>query len=348
MNIIKKYPLPIMSAVLTALVLVSFVVGRYHVTLGEILQTAVIEIMNRFFTLFNIGSVTELSDRQREILFLMGDIRLPRILAAVLVGAALASSGAVYQAMFVNPLVSPGILGVLAGASFGAALGIVIIRSWLATQILAFVFACVAVALSILLSLFFPRSSLLVLILGGMISSAFFTALSSLLKYIADPTNQLPALVYWLMGTFANVNNRDLIRVGPILLISIVILCARGKLLNALSLGDEEAMALGISVKRKRIELIALSTLASACTVAIAGTIGWIGLVVPHMVRFVVGPDNRRLLPLTAVSGACYMLFTDMLVRAAFTVEIPIGIVTSLVSLPIFVYALYQNKGRWS
>ncbi|QAR33515.1 iron ABC transporter permease [Geovibrio thiophilus] len=332
----RKYPVLTITLILIAIILVSLTLGRYPMTLAEIYHSAADSIAGR-----------ELTYKQSEIIFLITEIRLPRIIAAVLVGSALAVSGAAYQAMFVNPLVSPGILGVLAGASFGAAVGIVIIESWIATQIMAFVFACAAVGLAVLLSLLLPRSTLLVLILGGMISGSLFTSLSSLLKYIADPTSQLPELVYWLMGTLANATNTVLIHVGFIMVAGIVFLCFQGKLLNVLSLGDEEAQALGISVKRKRIEIIAAATLVSASTVVIAGTIGWVGLVVPHMARFFVGPDNRVLMPVTAIGGGAFMLLTDSVVRSAFTMEIPIGIVTSLVSLPLVVFAMYQNKGRW-
>lgn len=332
----KKHPILILAAVLVVLMLYSMTIGRYPMTVGE--------IVNALHARLAGG---ELTYRQDEILFLLKDIRLPRVLAAVLVGAALSSSGAVYQAMFINPLVSPSILGTLAGASFGAAIGIVVLNSWIATQALAFVFACVAVALAVLLSFMLPRSTLLVLVLGGMVSSAFFKALTSLMKYVADPQSQLPELTYWLMGSFANTGNHDLMRVGFIILVGVIIMCVRGKLLNVMSIGDEEAMALGISVRRKRLELIALATFVSASTVVIAGTIQWVGLLIPHMVRFIIGPDNRVLLPCAAIGGGVFMLATDSLVRSAFTVEVPIGIVASLICLPLFVFALYQNKGKW-
>jgi iron complex transport system permease protein len=317
-------------------VLISLTSGRYPVSISELFETVFLWARNN-----------PLSDRQDEIFFLLTNIRLPRVCAAVLVGAALSVSGTVYQAMFVNPLVSPSILGVLSGASFGAALGIVVFNSWFATQSLAFIFALVAVALAVLLSLIFRRSSMLVLILGGMISGAFFTSLTSLLKYVADPDNQLPELVYWLMGSFTHANFDNLTKVGLLALIGVIFISTQGKKINVLSLGEEEAMSLGINVKRTRLIFIAAATLISASTVVLAGTIAWVGLVVPHMLRFLIGPDNRRLLPVAAVGGALYMLFTDLLVRTAFSAELPVGIVTSLLSLPLFIFAIAHNKGRW-
>ena len=336
MKIIRNYPNFLLFAALIAILLVSLTLGRYPMSLAEIFQAVKASLTG-----------AEITDRQDEILFLLRDIRLPRILAAILVGSALAISGSVYQAMFVNPLVSPGVLGVLAGASFGAALGIVVMRSWIATQTLAFVFACVAVGMAILLASLFSRSSMLVLILGGMVSSAFFTALSSIMKYLADPTSQLPELTYWLMGTFANANNSIIIKVGILMLAGIIFLSTKGKLMNVMSLGDEEAISLGIPVARRRLELIAVSTFVSASTVAIAGTIQWVGLVIPHIMRFFVGPDNRRLLPATAIAGGAFMLFIDSIVRSALPAEVPIGIVTAIVLLPLFIVSLYRHKGVW-
>ena len=188
---------------------------------------------------------------------------------------------------------------------------------------------------------------MLVLILGGMVSSAFFTALSSIMKYLADPTSQLPELTYWLMGTFANANNSMIVKVGIPMLAGIIYLSTRGKLMNVMSLGEEEAMSLGIPVARKRLELIAVSTFVSASTVAIAGTIQWVGLVIPHIMRFFVGPDNRRLLPATAIAGGAFMLFIDSIVRSALPAEVPIGIVTAIVLLPLFIVSLYRHKGVW-
>ncbi len=336
MRTVRERPLILLTALLVGVLLVSLTVGRYPMSLPEIFSALKASVTG-----------VELTDRQDEILFLLKDIRLPRILASVLVGAALASSGAVYQAMFINPIVSPSILGVLAGASFGATLGIVVVQSWVATQALAFVFACVAVGVAVLLSSMFSRSSILVLVLGGVVSTAFFRALSMLMEYMADPTSQLPEIVYWIMGSFAHVNNDTLIKVGILLFIGIIVLCTRGKMMNVMSLGDEEAQSLGISVKKVRLFMIVLATFVSAATVTIAGTIEWVGLVIPHVIRFMIGPDNRYLLPAAALGGGVYMLFTDTLVRTVFSAEVPIGVATSLMLLPLFAFSLYKHSGVW-
>ena len=336
MNLFRKRPVLYLSVILGILMLFGLTVGRYPISITEIGGALLAKLTGG-----------ELTTKQDEILFLIKEIRLPRILGAVLVGAALASSGAVYQSMFINPLVSPSILGVLHGAGFGAAIGIVMLNSSVATQVCAFIFACLAVGLAVLLSSLLPRSSLLVLVLGGMVSSAFFMALTSLMKYVADPTSQLPELVYWLMGTFSGVTNKTLMQVGILLLVTLILMCSRGKLINIMSLGEEEAMSLGINVKRARLGMITIATLAGASAVVIAGTIQWVGLVIPHVIRFIIGPDNKVLLPAAALGGGLYMLGLDTVVRSVFTVEVPIGIITSIVCLPIFVFALYQSKGKW-
>lgn len=332
----RKYRLCLILLLLIATVFITLLTGRYPLSLSDLG-----ELVAAFFT------TAELDPARREALFVLTHIRIPRILAAMLVGAGLSVSGAAYQAMFLNPLVSPGILGVLAGASFGAGLGIVVFRSWVATQILAFGFGCAAVGLSLFFASFFRRNSLMVLLLGGMISGSLFTAFTSLLKFVADPNQQLPELVYWLMGSFARVDTTILLWVGLPMVMLIVYLCAQGKVTNVLSMGDEEALSMGICVKRTRLSIILAATLLSAFTVLLTGIIAWVGLVIPHIMRFVVGPNNRVLLPASAFGGAMFMLITDAVVRSVFTAELPIGVFTSLVALPLFVLSLAINKGGW-
>lgn len=245
------------------------------------------------------------------------------------------------------PLVSPGILGVLAGASFGAGLGIVLLSSWLATQILAFLFACLAVGLSCFLASFIRQSSLLVLILGGMVSTSFFTALTSLLKFPADPNRQLPELVYWLMGTFSRVETSSLYLISLPMLAGIFFICLHGKLINALSMGDEEAASLGVDVRAVRLRLIIVATLISALSVVLVGIVGWVGLVIPHVLRFLIGSDNRLLVPAAALGGGLYLLATDALARTMFSAELPTGVFTSLISLPLFVFSLRKSQVPW-
>lgn len=275
------------------------------------------------------------------------EVRWPRVLAAMLIGAALAVSGTAFQALFMNPLVSPGVLGVLSGAAFGASLGILLFESLWVMQLLTFVFGMSAVVIALALAKGELRNNLVVLVLGGMISAALFTALLSIVKYVADPYSKLPAITYWLMGSLANIQSDLLLWVAPFLLLGMVFLVLNGHVLNVLSLGDDEARTLGISVERKRFLIIAIATFLSAMTVTLGGMIGWVGLVIPHVTRLLLGADNRLLLPASALLGAIYLVWVDNFARLALSVEIPIGILTALIGLPVFAWALKHVKKGW-
>lgn len=276
-------------------------------------------------------------------------IRLPRILLAMLIGAALSTSGAAFQAMFVNPLVSPGILGVLAGASFGAALGMLVSNQWWIVQLLAFGFGFAAVGFALLVSSMVrgARSSIM-LVLGGVISGSLFTALLSVVKYVADPYSTLPAIVYWLMGSLSMADLEGVALAAVPMLLSIGGLLLLGKYFDLLSLGDEEARALGINVARIRLAAIILATLAGSLSVVLAGIIGWVGLIIPHIVRMAFGPSHTLLLPLSAIAGAAFLLLADSVSRLAMSVEIPIGILTSLIGIPIFIIVLKNARAAWN
>lgn len=276
-------------------------------------------------------------------------IRLPRILLAILIGASLAVSGASFQAMFVNPLVSPGILGVLAGASFGAALGMLISEQWYIVQALAFIFGFVAVGVAVLVGSMVTNSrSTIMLVLGGVISGSLFTALLSVVKYVADPYSTLPAIVYWLMGSLTMADLSGVLYVSIPMLLSIAGMIVLSKYFDLLSLGDEEAKALGINVSLVRFCAIILATLASSLSVVMAGMIGWIGLIIPHIVRMAVGPSHKLLIPLSAIIGAIFLLLADSISRLAFSVEIPIGILTSLIGIPVFIIVLKNARATWN
>ncbi|MDY0234390.1 MAG: iron ABC transporter permease [Sulfurimonas sp.] len=277
------------------------------------------------------------------------DIRLPRVLLAILIGAALATSGAVFQAMFVNPLVSPGILGVLAGASFGAACGMLISEHWFIVQMLAFVFGFIAVGFAVFIGAMVTNSrSTVMLVLGGVISASLFTSLLSIIKYVADPYSTLPAIVYWLMGSLAMAQLNETLIVAIPITLSIVGMIFMSKYFDLMSLGDEEAKALGVNVKLIRILAIILATLASSLSVVMAGIIGWVGLIIPHIIRMAVGPSHRLLIPLSAVIGAIFLLCADAISRLALSVEIPIGILTSLIGIPIFIIVLRNARAAWN
>ncbi len=276
-------------------------------------------------------------------------IRLPRVLLAILIGSALAVSGAAFQAMFVNPLVSPGILGVLAGASFGAAVGMLISEQWFMVQILAFVFGFVAVGFALFISKMVSNSkNTIILILGGVISGSLFTALLSVVKYVADPYSTLPAIVYWLMGSLSMADLDGVLLVSIPMLISIITLSFMAKYFDLMSLGDEEAKALGVNVELVRIVAIILATLASSLSVVMAGIIGWVGLIIPHIIRMAIGPSHTMLLPLSAIVGGIFLLAADSISRLALTVEIPIGILTSLIGIPIFIIVLKNARSSWN
>lgn len=276
---------------------------------------------------------------------LLLEIRLPRILACVLIGASLAISGAAYQAMFVNPLVSPSILGVLSGAGFGAAVGMFFKLNEYLIQLSTFGFGFLAVAVALGVSALYSRSgSVIVLVLGGVISGSLFTSLLSVLKYAADPNDALPAITYFLMGSLGFASKSFIeISILP-MCAGVLLLALSGKYLNALSLGEEEAKSLGVNTARVKIFIILIATFVSALSVTIAGIIGWIGLIVPHIARFIFGADNRAVLASSAMIGAIFLLFCDSFSRLIFTFEIPIGIVTSLFGIPMFIIVLRRAK----
>ncbi|MCL2025467.1 MAG: iron ABC transporter permease [Leptospirales bacterium] len=335
----KSWIFIFLAVILCVIFLVSLSLGKYPAAISDIV---------RLFAGKINAAWNPAPDKLAVLENLIYEIRLPRILAAILIGAGLSVSGAAFQAMFVNPLVSPSLLGVLAGSSFGAALGMVMGGSYLLIQALSFVFGCFAVLLSIFIASIHKGNSLLLLVLGGVISGAFFTSLLSVLKYIADPYNQLPAITHWLMGSLSFSDKSTLFAASFPIIAGLLIMLLFSGYINALSLGDDEAKALGVPVAKIRFGLIGVATAVSAMTVVLAGIIGWVGLVIPHVSRMIVGPDNKRLIPVCALIGASYLLAVDNVSRLAFDVEIPIGITTSLIGIPFFVILLRQAKRGWS
>mgnify|MGYP000032401222 CR=1 FL=1 len=325
--------------VLILTVVVSLTLGRYMISLGD---------LGRFIG-FQFSDCFVMEERQYQIIKnVLFDIRLPRIAAAVLIGAALSVSGAVFQSMFINPLVSPGLLGVLAGASFGASVSMILAKSWFVVQLSAFAFGMIAVLAAVAMSSLNRGDRLLMLILGGIISGALFTSLLSVIKYLADPYEQLPAIVYWLMGGLSAIDRMTVLTVGVPITGGICMALLLSGYLNVLSMGDEEARSLGVNVTLLRFIFIFLATVMSALTVVLGGIIGWVGLLIPHIARMIVGPDNRILLPAAALIGATYLLVTDNAARLLFKIEIPIGILTSLVGIPFFAFVLRKAKRGWS
>ena len=300
--------------------------------------------MSAAFQSYFPNFVTEkISDSDLEsFMTIIKDVRAPRILAAILCGLALSVSGAAYQSMFRNPLVSPDLLGVLAGAAFGALIGMLTGHAFIGAQAGAFIFGILAVVLAVGLSVFFPGNRLVMLIMGGVISSSLFTSLLSILKYMADAKEKLPGIIFWLMGGFSTVTNDSLLFCALIRIIGSIILILMSNQLNLLSMGDEEAQSLGINVPLTRNIIIGITTAICATTVALGGMIGWVGLMIPHIARMITGPDNRQLLPTAALIGAIYLMLVDDLCRCAFDSEMPIGIVTSLFGVPFFIFVTFK------
>lgn len=313
----------------------SFTIGRYAISIPQLWETIYSHIWGNGL------------NRPGNLDTVVFNIRLPRIIAAMLVGAALSCAGAAYQGMFKNPLVSPDILGASAGAGFGACLAIYFSASVTTIQITAFVFGLAAVGLACLINAKLDYDPILGLVLGGILISSLFSAASSAIKYLADANSKLPEITFWLMGSLSSVNQRDTLSILLPMIIGFVLLFIFRWRINVLAFGEEEARSLGINTKRLRLIVIVASTLLSASAVSICGMIGWIGLVVPHLGRAVAGPDYRVLMPVTAVLGGTYLLLVDDLARCLGSVEIPLGILTAILGIPFFVIIFKQNiKGE--
>lgn len=276
-------------------------------------------------------------------------VRLPRVLAAIVVGSALAAAGATYQGLFRNPLVSPDILGVAVGANFGAVAGIFLSLSVIAIQILSFAGGLAAVlAVYLIGGLIRGRDPILTLVLAGVAVGAVVGAGISLIKILADPYDQLPAITYWLLGSLASVTLSDVGFIMPSVIIGVATLLLLRWRVNLLSLGEDEARALGVETRSLRPILVVAATLMTSAVVSITGVIGWIGLVVPHVVRMLVGPDFRLLLPASMVVGAAFLLVIDLIARTIALTEVPLGILTAVVGAPFFLGLLARGRTGWS
>lgn len=321
-----------LSLALAALALFALTQGAAPLSLGE-----------TFRALFGFSGADEALAET-----VIWNIRVPRILAAILVGVALAGAGAAYQGLFRNPLVAPDILGVSTGAGLGAVLGIFLSLPVAGIQLLAFFGGLGTVSLVYVVAKSVGgRDPVLVLVLSGVVIGALAGALISLLKVLADPYDQLPAIVFWLLGSLAGIKAGDLMGAVPFALAGLVPLILLRWRMNVMALGDEEAHSLGVDARRLRLILIFCATLMTASVVAIAGVIGWVGLVIPHIARMLVGPNFVRLLPVTLLLGASFLLMVDTLARTLTPTEVPIGIVTALVGAPFFIFLLARGGRAW-
>jgi iron complex transport system permease protein len=324
-------------AVLVAGLLLAFTVGRYPVGLTDLLHVVFAKLT---------GHASDVPAAVENVIW---QVRGPRVAAAALVGAALAVAGTAFQGLFRNPLVSPDILGASSGAALGAVLGIYFSLGVLAIQAFAFIGGLIAVAAVYLIgSAVRARDPILVLVLTGVVIGALLGAGTGLVKYLADPYNQLPAMTFWLLGSLAATGVTDLVPLfGPVALGTLVLLALRWRM-NVMSLPEEEARALGLPTGPLRIAIVAAATLVTSASVATAGIIGWVGLVVPHMARSLVGPDFARLIPAAVLLGGGFLLAIDTLARTIAPIEIPLGILTALVGTPFFIWLLASVSRTWS
>ena len=324
------------AATLVALVALAFAVGRYPISLAELA------------TLFGALVTNTSHELAPSVETIVLQVRGPRVVAALLVGAALAAAGTAYQGMFRNPLVSPDILGVSTGAALGAVLAIFLSLGGLGIQLLAFAGGLGAVALVYAVGTRLRgHDPLLALVLTGVVIGTLLGSAIALIKYLADPYNQLPAITFWLLGSLAAVAPQDLWIAGPFALAGLAPMLLMRWRMNLLALPDDEARALGVNTRRLRTIVVAAATLMTAAAVAVSGIIGWVGLLIPHAARLLVGPDFGRLLPLAMLLGAGFLLAVDTLCRTIATIEVPPGVLTALVGTPVFLWLFAVSRRSW-
>lgn len=277
---------------------------------------------------------------------ILWQVRLPRVVAAALVGAGLAIAGAVFQGIFKNPLASPYTLGVSNGAGCGAGIAIILSGSAFVVQSFSVAFGLAAVSLTFLFASR-SRNNTTTLILSGMLVGSLFASLVALLKFVADPTEKLPQIVYWIMGSLSGVSYQHILAILPLYLPAAALLFGMRWRMNVLALGNTEAHSMGINVSRDIRITIGAASVLTALVVSISGIVGWVGIVVPHLSRMMTGPDLRKLLPASASLGMCYLLIIDTICRYTTSAEIPLGVVTGIIGVPMFLWFIYRKKVEW-
>ncbi len=324
----------VLGAVFLAVLLGSLLLGRYALSPGQLLHMLWTKVT---------GGAADWPLSDDKVVFA---VRLPRVAAAALVGAALAVSGAAYQGMFRNPMVSPDILGASTGAGFGAAVAILLGAGYFGISAAAFCCGLLAVAAAWLVSRLSKANQAVALILAGMMISSLFSAGTSFVKLVADTQQQLPAITYWLMGSLSSIKDKDVVFLAiPVTLGMIPLFFLRWRM-NLLTLGEEEAQSMGVNTRRLRGAVIVCATLLTSASVAVSGMIGWVGLVIPHFCRMLFGYDYRRLIPAGALFGASFLLAVDDIARLVTTGELPLGILTAFVGAPLFLYLIVTGGGR--
>ena len=334
-NVTKRYRVRFLVLIVIFIMIFfgSFVVGRYSVTLPELIDA------------LRAGPWPYYGENTMKSA-VVWSIRMPRILCAMLVGAALSTAGAAYQGMFRNPMVSPDLLGASTGAGFGAALAILLSLGYFGIMITAFGFGLLAVTLAYLVSRMSRMESTLSMVLSGVMISSLFSACTSFVKLVADTEDQLPAITYWLMGSLSSIKGKDTwFAFFPIIIGLIPILLLRWRI-NLLTVSEVEARAMGMHTDRLRFAVIVCATLVTSASVAVSGMIGWVGLVIPHFCRMIFGYDYRILVPSSIIMGGAFLMLVDDFARCITTAEIPLGILTSFVGAPVFIYLILTGGER--
>ena len=307
-------------------------VGRMEIPISDVFKT-----IGAIFT----GQETDVQNYS-----IIVNLRLPRILMAIIVGAGLTCAGNTFQSLFSNPLATPDILGVTSGTCVGAILAIILSCGILGTQLIALAFGLVSVLFTIKIAGRNKNGSMIYLVLAGVIASSLFNAIGSLLKYTADPQDKLPEITYWLMGSFTSATYQKLLIGSPLIIVGIVIIYLLRWRLNILALSEDEAKASGIDLKKTRMIFILASTLITASAVSMCGQIGWIGILIPHCARMLVGSNNRYVVPLSISLGASFMILIDTLSRSLTVIELPLSILTAIIGAPVFILLLNRSKLR--
>lgn len=306
-------------------------IGRYQISVPDTLRA--------LWTVITGGEV------EATVYSVLFNVRLPRILLALFVGAGLAVAGASFQSLFSNPLATPDTLGVATGASFGAVLALLLSDNMVMVQLMALLFGLISLFVTCMVSKMNGKSTIIMVVLSGMVVSSIFQALVSLAKYVADPEEELPAITYWLMGSMSRATAQSLMIGVPFIVAGIAILFALRWRLNILSLQEDEAKSLGVDVKKLRLLVMVASTMVTASCVSMCGQVGWVGLLIPHAARMIYGSDNKKLIPACIGIGATFMVIIDTFARAATAAEIPVSILTALIGAPFFVLLLRKTGG---
>ena len=321
---------------LMLLIIVGSGVGRYHIPTLDVVKVVLSNVFDFSQTL------------EPQAYSVVMSLRLPRIITAVLVGGALALSGAVYQGVFKNPLVAPDMLGVSTGACVGASVGILCNAGGVTVQIVAFAGGMIAVVLATSIPKIMKNHSMMMLVLSGIIVTGLLDSIMGFLKYVADPDTELAEITHWQLGSLTKATWNDVAYIGPpILLAGIILITIRWRI-NILSLGEGEARTLGMDIRRIRGIVVVCATILTASAVCISGTIGWIGLVIPHLCRMMIGPDNRKVIPFSVVMGAIFLLLIDTMARVITSAELPLSILTGFVGAPFYFYLLLKQRMKLS